>query len=332
MFLRHQALSRAGLVALGIPLLMGADPRAIEQKLLKEAEAVPARRAFLFAELADQGPRPIHASGARERFAIGSSFKLFILGALIDEVNKGKRRSEDVMVLRRDLIGPPSSEMAMWPTGSPATLHTYALKMISLSDNTATDHLLYLLGRRRVEEQVQAMGHSDPAVNRPLLFTREMTMIRDKKVPMRAAQWRKLDEAGRRKFLDTEVAGPQDYDALDFDTAALDVAEWYASPMDMAHALDWLRRNTAEGKMGRLLLQVTTVDTKLKFDPAIWSFVGFKGGSEDQLLCGNWLLRHRSGKWYAFHVYFNSDKTKLKEEDVGKAMQKMLTLIEEEVK
>ena len=119
-------------------------------------------------------------------------------------MNQGKRRSEDIMLLHRDLIGPPASDMASWPVGSPATLHTYALKMISISDNTATDHLLYLLGRRRIEEQMKAMGHSDPAVNRPLLSTREMVMLRDRKAPGRAAKWRKLDGADRRKFLDRD--------------------------------------------------------------------------------------------------------------------------------
>jgi beta-lactamase class A len=320
------------LLALAVPVLMGAEPRAVEQALLKEAETVPGRHAFLFAELTDKEPVPLYASAARERFAIGSSFKIFILGALIDEVNKGKRRSEDIMLLRRDLIGPPASEMAEWPVGSPATLHTYALKMISISDNTATDHLLYLLGRKRIEEQMQTMGHSDPAVNRPLLTTREMVILRDKKALGRAEKWRKLDEAGRREFLETEIAGLHDFEAMEFDAAAFDVAEWYATPLDMAHALDWLRRHTGPGDLGRPLLQVMSVDTKLKFDKKTWPVVAFKGGSEDQLICGNWLLRHKNGKWYTFHVYFNNDKAKLKPEAVLGAGQKMFATIDAVVK
>jgi hypothetical protein len=320
------------LLALAIPVLLGAEPCAVEQALLKEAETVPGRHAFLFAELTDKGPVPLYASGARERFAIGSSFKLFILGALIEEVNKGKRRSEDIMLLRRDLIGPPASDMASWPVGSPATLHTYALKMISISDNTATDHLLYLLGRRRIEEQMKAMGHSDPAVNRPLLSTREMVMLRDRKAPDRAAKWRKLDEVGRRKFLETEIVGLHDFEAMDFDPAALDVAEWYATPLDMAHALDWIRRHTGPGDAGRPLMQVMSVDTHLKFDRKTWPVVACKGGSEDRLMCGNWLLQHKNGKWYTFQIYFNNDKGKLKREAVIGVGQKMFTAIAAVVK
>jgi beta-lactamase class A len=320
------------LVALAVPGLMGAEPRAVEQALHKEAKAVPGRHAFLFAELTDKGPVPLYASGAKERFAIGSSFKLFILGALIDEVNKGKRRSEDVMLLRRHLIGPPSSELARWPVGSPATLHTYALKMMSISDNTATDHLIYLLGRRRIEAQMKVMGHTDPAVNRPLLSTREMVLLRDRKALGRADKWRKLDEAGRRKFLQTEFAGLHDYEAVDFDPAALDVAEWYATPLDMAHALDWIRRHTGPADAGRPLLHVLSVNTVLKFDRKTWPVVVGKGGSEDQLVCGNWLLKHKNGKWYTFHVYFNTDKDKLEPKAAIGVGQKMLAAIEAVVK
>ena len=321
---------RSWLLALSIPLLMGAEPRAVEQALLKEAEKVPGRHAFLFAELTDKGPVPLYASGAKERFAIASGFKVYILGALIDEVNKGKRRSADVMLLRRDLIGPPSSEMASWPVGSPVTLHTYALKMMSISDNTATDHLLYLLGRRRVEKQMQVMGHSDPAVNRPLLFTREMAMLRDKNAVGRADKWRKLDEAGRRKFLQTEIASLHDYEAVDVDPAALDVAEYYATPLDLAHAFDWIRRHTGPNDAGRPLLQV--MGTELKFDRKTWPVVAAKGGAEDQVACGNWLLQHKNGKWYTFHAYFNTDKGKLKRDEMIAVVYKMLATIEAALK
>ena len=57
--------------------------------------------------------------------------------------------------------------------------------MISISDNTATDHLLHHLGRRNVEGQMVAMGHGTPQRNRPLLSTREMVMLRDLNVPSR---------------------------------------------------------------------------------------------------------------------------------------------------
>jgi beta-lactamase class A len=147
------------------------NAKQVENKAAQELAPFSGRTAFLFAELTPEGPRPLFASRADEKFAIGSSFKLFILGRLAVEVNERRRLLENVMRLQANLIGPPSSELADWPTQSPVTLQTLALKMITISDNTATDHLLHLLGRENAEEQMAKMGHHHPEWNRPLLST-----------------------------------------------------------------------------------------------------------------------------------------------------------------
>ena len=312
-------------------LLPGQKPDPLADSLKKKLEALPGRTAFLFAELTDKGPVPLYGVRAEERFAIGSSFKLYILGTLIAEVNAGRRRAEEIMNLRQDLIGPPFSEMAEWPTGSPATLHTLALKMISISDNTATDHLHYLLGRQRIEEQMAVMGHRQPAWNLPLLSTREMTMLRDRKAK-RAEAYSKMSEAERRRLLDTEIAKLHDFAKLDFDTAAYDLVEWYATPLDMAKTLDWIRRHTGSDQPAHSLRAILTVETKLKFDPKVWTYVGFKGGSEDQLLCGNWLLQHKNGKWYAFHLYWNNPAAKVDPKQLAVVLQGIFDAVAGEVK
>lgn len=313
--------------------LLGAGPSAetvksVETSAAKILDKVPGDSAFAFTEITKDGVQKLYGINADQRFAIGSGFKLFILGELIEEVNDGRRRLSDTMLLSRDLKGPPSSEMADWPVGSPATLNTLALKMISISDNTATDHLHYLLGRENIEHQMKVMGHSDPAVNIPLLCTREMTQLRDKSTGLPAREYLKLDVAGRRKFLATRLPMPPDYEKLDFDTAGYDLAEWYASPLDMAHALAWIYHHTGEDRPAHLLRQVLTIDPKLTHDPAVWTFVGFKGGSEEQLLAGNWLLRHRTGRWFTLHSYFNNPKGALKPEQVVPVLDQILKLIE----
>ena len=284
--------------------------------------------AFAFTHLQDGRPTLVIGVHPDKRLAVGSTFKLFILGTLIDEVNLGRRRAENIMLLSRELEGPPSSELATWPTGSPVTLHTLALKMISISDNTATDHLLYLLGRERIEEQMATMGHGDPAVNRPLLSTREMTMLRDKKQGMPGNKYREQNDAGRRETLAELDAGVPDYDQLDFDTAAYQVAEWYASPLDMAAALGWIEAHTRADQPAHDLRAILTVETKLPHDPAVWPFVGFKGGSEDQILAGNWLLQHRNGEWYTLHLYWNNPGGAANPEQLIAVLSKVLALAE----
>lgn len=308
--------------------LSAGETAGVEATARQALATLPGPGAFAFTELTDQGPKLLAGVNAQERFAVGSSFKLYILGALIDEMNAGRRRMDDTMLLRPDKIGPPHSEMADWPTGSPVTLYTLALKMISVSDNTATDHLHYLLGRRRIEHQMQVMGHSDPAVNRPLLSTREMTMLRDRSQGTPGRAYQKLDEAGRRAFLQSHFSVPPDYQKIDFDTAAYNLAEWYASPLDMAQALAWIQRETRPDRPAHLMRAILTVDPKLKLDRAVWPFVGFKGGSEEQLLAGNWLLQHANGKWYTFHVYCNSPTKPVKPEQMLPVIEKLLAAIE----
>jgi hypothetical protein len=134
-------------------------------------------------------------------------------------------------------------------------------------------------------------------------------MLRDKNAVGRADKWRKLDEAGRRKFLQTEIASLHDYEAVDVDPAALDVAEYYATPLDLAHAFDWIRRHTGPNDAGRPLLQV--MGTELKFDRKTWP---------------------KNGKWYTFHAYFNTDKGKLKRDEMIAVVYKMLATIEAALK
>jgi beta-lactamase class A len=312
--------------------LLNAPPsetfKSVELAAKKSLAAVPGQSAFVFAEIDEVDVRPLFGIDANKQFAVGSSFKLFILGRLIDEVNAGRRQLADTMLLQRRLVGPPQSEMAQWPAGMPVTLSTLALKMIWVSDNTATDHLHFLLGREEIEKQMQVMGHSDPSVNQPLFSTREMTMLRDRKKGLPGRAYRRLDEAARRAYLVKLGVERPDYEQLDFDTAAYDVAEWYASPLDMARSLAWIYRNTKDDCRAHALRDVLTVDPKLPRDPAVWKFVGFKGGSEDQLLAGNWLLQHGNGRWYTFHVYFNNSDGRVKPEQVLPVIERILKSIE----
>lgn len=298
-------------IAVGI-LVVGAEPKGDDKSTPNELlGTLPGRTAFALFELTERGPEVVQAANEKERFPVGSSFKLYILGTLADDLNAGLRRAEDVMLLRKDLIGPPGSEMAAWPIGSPVTLHTLALKMISISDNTATDHLLYLLGRENVEAHLGLMGHGEPSVNIPLLSTREMVLLRDKANGTPGKKYREMSVPERRQYLDEYCRGPVDYEKVDFDAASYDLAEWYASPMDMSHALDWLRRHGEEGMPGHVAREILAVDPKLPRNVNVWPYIGFKGGSEDQIIAGNWLLRHKNGRWYTLHIYCSSEKEKL---------------------
>lgn len=324
-------LQFALLAAAVIPEATKSATGAVDQAAAAAFEKLPGKTAFLFTELTPTGPRMLYGMRQDQRFAIGSSFKLFILGTLADEVNADRRGLDNVMRLRADLVGPPHSELASWPVGSPVTLQTLSLKMISISDNTATDHLLHLLGRRQIEKQMNTMGHRHPGWNRPLLSTREMAMLRDRAEGLPGSRYQPLDEEARRKFLADRFSGPPNYDKLDFDTAAYHLAEWYATPLDMADALAWLKNNTQPDQPAHPLRAVLAVVPKLPHDAKTWPYVGFKGGSEDQLLVGNWLLKNKNGRWYTFHVFYNNPRGEADQQRMLDAIGSIFAAVERQV-
>lgn len=102
--------------------------------------------------------------------AVGSAFKLAVLDALADQVARGRRRWGDVLTLQARWKSLPSGVLRTWPDGTPLTLVTYAAEMISISDNSAADALIRLLGQKALEPYAGS--------NRPFLTTREAFVLK----------------------------------------------------------------------------------------------------------------------------------------------------------
>jgi hypothetical protein len=129
-------------------------------------EALGQRVNFLAAEVTEAGCSPIHAVNPDDRLAIGSTFKLYVLGELARQVAAGEAAWDDTLPIQEDLKSVPAGDLRFVPAGTEHTLRYYAEAMISQSDNTATDHLLFRLGRENVEAIQEPMGHADPASTR----------------------------------------------------------------------------------------------------------------------------------------------------------------------
>ncbi|MGQ0660472.1 serine hydrolase [Sphingosinicella sp.] len=276
--------------------------------VLAELRALPGQTGLAIARLGD-GPPVLVASHEPDRpLAIGSTFKLVILAELSRQVRACQRRWSDVVPLDRRSI--PTGALQNWPAGAPLTLHTLAAMMISVSDNTATDTLLHLLGRETVERMMTTLGFAAPGRNRPFLSTLEMAAIKAGGEPAIAA-WRAADEAGRRRRLAAYTAA----DAARIDTTlfagnpiALDI-EWFASPSDLVRVMDWLRREGDESARA-----ILTINPALA--PALrgnLAYVGYKGGSESGVLNLTWLIRTRAGEWLVATSSWNNPAAPVEE-------------------
>ncbi len=258
---------------------------------------------FLLAEIDDGGVlMPIGSHRAREPEAIGSTFKLYVLGALVRAIEAGRRSWSEVVHLEEEYKSQLSGFLHTWPTESPLTLHTLATLMISRSDNTATDLLIGTLGRQHVEAAQEAMGHDQPALNMPFLTTRELFIL--KSDSMLAESFLQASEAERRALLEREMTDVN-YNTITpwSEPIRIESIEWFASARHLALAMAWFRQKTNARAVAR---EILSVNKGLNFDEAKWTFVGFKGGSEPGLINTTFLLRSVDGTWYALSTSWNN--------------------------
>jgi len=130
------------------------------------------------AEVSDGQCKPIARVDPDLVLPIASSFKLYVLGELARQVSEGQAFWDQLLPIDPSFISQPNGEMRYLPVGSKYTVAHFAEQMMSKSDNTATDHLIGFLSREQVETALAEMGQSDPAVNIPMMLTREWFALR----------------------------------------------------------------------------------------------------------------------------------------------------------
>lgn len=234
-------------------------------------------------------PTPVLAVNDAQPAPLGSAFKLWVLAEAARQVAAGRHHWEEVVPVATPSL--PSGILQGWPRATPVTLQTLATLMISISDNTATDTLIGVLGRREVDAMAARFGGTGP-----VLTTREAFAI--KSDPALIAAWDKADAAGRRALLTAQASrfAGQRLDPMMFSSGPIanDRVEWFASPRDMARLLAHLRD---AGPVVRGILGINPgVDPTTA---ARFRYVGFKGGSEPGVLALNLLAQAQGGRWYA---------------------------------
>jgi beta-lactamase class A len=202
--------------------------------------------------------------------------------------------------------------------------------MISKSDNTATDHLLFFLGRKRIEAMMATMGHSQPSLNYPFLSTREAFLLQDPEAPKRLKDYISLDTTHRRAYLDKVLAklSRKDLRSVHSQPTAITQVEWFASAADLCRAMDWFRTLQAT-KNQPGAVDILAINRGLSFQEKRWSYIGYKGGSEPGVLNLTWLLR-RAGdnQWLALSAGWNNDQTNLDEDKLIEVIQGLIVLLE----
>lgn len=287
----------------------GATPGTFEEAI-HSASALAPHAQLLVAQLDKGSCKPIQELAANDELAIGSTFKLYVLLALADKVLAGKAQWTDELAVRDDWKSLPSGVTQNELPGTKHPLGLYAERMISISDNTAADHLLYTLGRKQVEAALRDAKHARPALDTPFLSTRELFVF---KLGMPAAdidKYLKLPEARRRDYLDKTLAPkqPSIKEVPGWKAARrIDKLEWFASANDLCQAMNTLLIR-AQNPKALPVLDILGKNPGLPVDKKVFPFVGFKGGSEPGLINMTYLLRRDDDQWFVVVLTLNADE------------------------
>jgi beta-lactamase class A len=267
----------------------------IERQLKAAAPDV----SFLAARVnADGTCTALHSIDAGTPRPLGSMFKLFVLGALANDVHEHKVSWTQKLTVTAAIKVGGSGTLDKAADGTKLTVGEVALQMISVSDNTAADMLLQLVGRAAVEAQVRRWA-SYPSLDIPFLTVSELFALKYADFPVLAKHYLGLKPSQRAAYLAKTVDAVPSSDEQQA-TVPRDVnsIEWFASPDDLCRAFAGLSALSKERGLQPIGKILSKNDGGIELSPSTWPTLWFKGGSEPGVLTLGYLGRDRQGHTY----------------------------------
>ncbi len=308
---------------------VSATPRPTNWTGVRDALAkVGTNQGLLAAEVRGDGTlTPIAEVNADRTQPIGSTFKLYVLGALAQAVSNGDARWKEPLRVVSRYKSLPSGRLQDAPAGRTLPLQEFATRMISESDNTATDHLIARLGHRAIERSMVAMGNANASRNVPLLTTRNLFQLKATAKPSPLlATYAKAGEAERRQILQRLDVDPQPLRVGRNGTTiwsaprAVDRVEWFASPSDLARAQVYLARQGRQPALAAVSA-VLSKNPGVPLDRSKWPHVAFKGGSEPGVVAVSWYLVRADGRAFVLALSASDTKKPVSEDGIVTAAQ-----------
>lgn len=254
---------------------------------------------FLAAQLNANGTcTPVHSVNANTPRPLGSMFKLFVLGALANAVKNHTVHWNQKLTVTASLKVGGSGELQNDPVGTTLTVEQAAVKMISVSDNTAADMLLALLGRTAVEAQVRNWS-SHASLDQPFLSVAELFVLKWHDFPSLANHYLSLTPTQRLAYLSSTVDMINDNSITNSTTPRdINTIEWFAAPNDICRAFAGLTSLDSASGLGPINTILSTNNGGIELKSATWPRVWFKGGSEPGVLTLGYLARDSAGKTF----------------------------------
>jgi beta-lactamase class A len=273
---------------------------------------------FLAARLDANGTcAALHSVLASTPRPLGSMFKLFVLGALANAVREHRISWTQKVAVTAAIKTGGSGTLRNVPDGTTLTVEQAAVKMISVSDNTAADLLLELVGRAAVEAQARAwVAH--PSLDTPFLTASELFALKYAHYPALADHYISLSRSRRAAYLAATVdaipstaeigaTGPRDINSI----------EWFASADDLCRAFSGLAALRHERGLGQLNTILSTNSGGIGLRARTWPTVWFKGGSEPGVLTLGYLARDSRGRTFVVIVLTENPDAAARQQSVA---------------
>jgi len=261
---------------------------------------------MLVADVTGGSCQPVHGIDPGTPAPIGAAVKLYVLDALGHAVAAGQAGWDQPLTVTGQLKSLPAGELQDEPDGTRVSVLDAAAAMTSLSDNTATDMLISLLGRPAVEAALTQAGMADPALDRPFLTTREIFTLKLDQWPALAERYLAAGQAGRRALLASTVdraplpavaaAGPW------IAPRAVNSLEYFASASDLCRVYASLAALASRPGLAPIGQVLSLNDDGLQLDSAQWKTTWFKGGSEPGVLALAFMATTWTGHSYVVTV------------------------------
>lgn len=249
----------------------------------------------------------------QQELAVGSAFKMAVLSTLQQQIAAGTHQWHDVVSLEESDISYPSGILQDWAADTPLTLQSLANLMISISDNTATDTLMRVVGREAIEAHLADMGI---VLEQPFMTTKEMFQLKlsDDDISAIRAQYLAADKSEKLALLEEAAQRPRI--DLRYVTARLAEprfleAEWYFSAPELCQLMQAVENLPAMS----IHAGVVNADD--------WQHVAYKGGSETGVMNLTTWLEDGAGSSYCIVTTVNNPAQALNENSIAMLHQKL---------
>jgi len=290
-----------------------------------EIQSLPGETSILVARVTDAEKGildPLYQSEPQRRLAIGSAFKLWVLGGLADLILDGGATWDEPLALDPTIRTMPIGELQLRANregledDAAFALSEFADVMISVSDNPATDHLIERVGRNRIVDFMSRV-HTEPSVNQPFLTTGEFFKLK-RGAPQEVLEAYVASQSPEERaavldsatFREAQISIPMAMAWPNEGPIAIDSVEWFASASDLASTMLELRRlEQLEGM--EPLAHALRINDGVNLSDETWPSVAYKGGSEPGVINLTFLAEHRSGDVYFVSLGWNNTEAML---------------------